>query len=122
VKSDRIYLLQIRDAINRVCLYIAPGRPAFLWSHMIQDAVVRNLEIIGEAVNHLSDQLKDGHGEIPWKQIAGMRDKMIHEHFGVNLELVWRAAETELPGLKLAIETMLQELDENRSPSPEESV
>lgn len=113
MKGDRIYLLHIRDAINRVGQYIAPGRPAFLWSHMIQDAVVRNLEVIGEAVNHLSDQLKDGHGEIPWKQIAGMRDKMIHEHFGVNLELVWKAAETELPKLKVEVESILSELDEN---------
>jgi uncharacterized protein with HEPN domain len=113
VKSDRIYLLHIRDAINRVGQYIAPGRPAFLWSHMIQDAVVRNLEVISEAVNNLSEQLKDGHEDIPWKQIAGMRDKMIHEYFGVNLELVWRAAETELPSLKLAVESILSELDEN---------
>jgi uncharacterized protein with HEPN domain len=112
VNGDRIHLIQIRDATKRVAQYIAPGRPAFLSSHMIQDAVVRNLEVIGEAVNNLSDQLKDSHENIPWRQLGGMRDQMIHEHFGVNLALVWQAAAIELPKLKAAVESILAKLDE----------
>lgn len=109
MRSDRIYLLHIWDAIQRISEYTAEGKGAFLSSPMIQDAVVRNLEIIGEAVKNLSDSLKASHGNIPWKSIAGMRDKVIHEYFGVNLELVWEAVERDLPELRVAIYSMLQE-------------
>jgi uncharacterized protein with HEPN domain len=91
VKANRVYLLHIRDATQRIVEYTRGGREAFLASPMTQDAVVRNLEIIGEAVKNLSESLRTGHAEIPWKRIAGMRDKVIHEYFGVNLQLVWEA-------------------------------
>ena len=63
---------------------------------MVQDAVVRNVEIIGEAVKNLSEPLKSSHPEVPWKRLAGMRDKMIYEYFGVNLQLVWEVVERDL--------------------------
>lgn len=107
MKGDRVYLLHIRDAILRVAEYTAEGRAAFLSRPMIQDAVVRNLEIIGEAVKNLTEPLKAHHPEIAWKRIAGMRDKMIHEYFGVNLDIVWAAVERNLPELKHAAETLL---------------
>lgn len=109
MKSDRVYLLHIRDAIDRIHVYTAGGKDAFFATPMRQDAVVRNLEIIGEAVKNLSDALKAMHQEIPWKRIAGMRDKLIHEYFGVNLELVWDIVADELPELKRCVESMLQE-------------
>lgn len=89
MKSDRVYLLHIRDAIHRILEYTGEGREAFLARPMIQDAVVRNLEIIGEAVKNVSEPLKTSRAQVPWKRIAGIRDKMIHEYFGVNLQLVW---------------------------------
>lgn len=82
LKGDRVYLLHIRDAIQHILDYTKEGREAFLRDRRTQDAVVRNLEIVGEAVKHLGDALKSEHPEIPWKQIAGMRDRLIHEYFG----------------------------------------
>jgi uncharacterized protein with HEPN domain len=110
VKDDRIYLLHVRDAIQRIFKYTADGEEAFFADSKTQDAVVRNLEIIGEAVKNLSPALRDANPEIPWKRIAGMRDKMIHEYFGVNLRLVFDVVRLELPNLKERIATILKHL------------
>ena len=75
---------------------------------MRQDARLRKLEIIGQAVKNLADETRSREPEIPWKQIAGMRDKVIHDYFGVNLEIVWAVIEKELPKLEQAIGRLLQ--------------
>ncbi len=62
-----------------------------------QDAVIRNLEIIGEAVKLVSDQTKKNHTDVPWKEIAGTRDKLIHDYFGVNIDVVWNIVKDDLP-------------------------
>ena len=79
-----------------------------------QYAVLRGLEIIGEATKNLSRELKTKHREIPWREIAGMRDKLIHEYFGVNLELVWVTIKNELPELKNQILKILKEIEEGK--------
>ncbi len=111
MKEDRAYLLHIRDSIARIRHYTSGGTARFLADTMIQDAVVRNLEIIGEAAKHVSEALKVNHAEVPWKQIAGMRDKVIHEYFGVNLELVWDAVQKDMPQLGRNIDAILQGLN-----------
>jgi uncharacterized protein with HEPN domain len=93
VKDERVYLGHIRDAIDDIEQYTSVGRDAFMAEPMRQDAVIRTLEIIGEAVKQLSDATKDRRAEIPWKQIAGMRDRLTHDYFGVDLALVWRVVE-----------------------------
>ena len=112
MKEDRIYLLHIRGALERILSYTAQGKQALLADARTQDAVVRNLEVVGEAVKNLSESLNARHATIPWKRIAGMRDKMIHEYFGVNLQLVWDAIEHEVPRLKEKIAAILREWDE----------
>jgi uncharacterized protein with HEPN domain len=77
---------------------------------MRQDATLRKLEVIGQAVKNLSEPTKSRRPEIPWKQIAGMRDKVIHGYFGVNLEIVWAVVERELPKLKMAITDLLESI------------
>jgi uncharacterized protein with HEPN domain len=72
-----------------------------------QDAVVRNLEVIGEATKNLSARLRKTYPQIPWKNLAGVRDKMIHHYFGINYEIVWTIAQKDLPGLLPQIEDML---------------
>lgn len=111
MKEDRVYLLHVRDAVERALSYTAQGKQAFFADPRTQDAVIRNLEVVGEAVKNLSEGLKARHATVPWKRIAGMRDKMIHEYFGVNLHLVWDAVEQELPRLKQEIEAILRESD-----------
>ena len=109
MKDDRIYLQHIRDAISRILSYTASGREAFLATPQAQDAVIRNLEIIGEAVKHLSAELRQQHPDIPWKRIAGMRDEMIHEYFGVDLRIVWNVIEQHLPVLSQGVTRLLSD-------------
>ena len=107
MKDERVYLGHISDAINDIEQYTSVGRDAFVAERMRQDAVIRKLEIIGEAVKQLSDATKDRRREIPWKQIAGMRDRLTHDYFGVDLALVWRVVERDLPALKAAVVALL---------------
>lgn len=105
--DDRAYLQHIRDAIDRITDYVVAGESAFLSDSKTQDAVIRNLEIIGEAVKNLSTDLKNRNPEISWKRIAGMRDQLIHGYFGVNLDLVWGVVAHEIPALRTKIEQLL---------------
>lgn len=91
--------------------YTDEGEDAFFEDRKTQDAVIRNLEIIGEAVKNLSPHLKAAHEEVPWKPLAGMRDKLIHQYFGVNLRLVWDTVEQEIPVFLQEVEKILQELE-----------
>lgn len=109
-KDDRVYFLHIRDAIEWVAEYTTDGKDAFFADRKTQDAVVRNLEVIGEAVKHVSTELKAAHPDIPWQQIAGMRDKMIHEYFGVNLKVVWEVVARDLRELKGKVLAILEDL------------
>ena len=74
-----------------------------------QDAIIRNIEIIGEATKHLSDIIKLRYDHIPWKEIAGTRDRLIHGYFGVNIDIVWEIATTDIPKLKAQIEEIKNE-------------
>ena len=89
MKDDRFYPLHIRDALADLGAYASPGRDAFFADRLRQDGIIRKLEVSGEAVKGLSVEARVRRPEIPWRQIAGMRDKIAHEYFGVNLELVW---------------------------------
>ena len=89
MSEDRSYLLHIRDAIEKIFAYTAEGRNRFFAETMVQDAVIRNLEVIGEATKQLSQSTREEHPDIPWKNIAGMRDLLIHRYFGVDLNAVW---------------------------------
>ena len=87
--------------------YTVEGEAVFFHDRKTQDAVIRNLEIIGEAVKQLPEDLTARHPTIPWKDIAGMRDRLIHHYFGINLKLVWRVLENRLDELESVIEREL---------------
>ncbi len=107
MKDAAIYLRHIRDAITRIEKYTAQGRKAFFDDTMVQDGVIRNLEVIGEAVKNLPPELKCQHPEMPWRSITALRNVLIHEYFGVDLEVVWRVVQRRLPTLKRHVEAML---------------
>ena len=107
MKDDRVYLLHIRDCLQRIVDYTRDGREAFFTDTKTQDAVIRNFEIVGEAVKNLSQAHKDTHPVVPWKRIAGLRDLLIHRYFGVKLETVWEVIEQEVPDFRAAIDEML---------------
>ena len=99
MKDDRVYLQHIRDAIEDIGTYCGSDHDAFVGDRTRQDATLRKLEVIGQAVKNLSEQTKSSQPDIPWKQIAGTRDKVIHDYFGVDLEIVWGVVQRELPRL-----------------------
>lgn len=107
-RRDREYLGDIREAMQRITAYTAGlSYEQFMNDSKTQDAVVRNLEVIGEATKNLSSHLRKAHPNIPWKGMAGMRDKVIHHYFGINYDIVWTVAKQEVPGLLPQIEDIL---------------
>ena len=100
MNKDRLYLESIRDCLERIAEYTAGGEQEFLTSRLIQDGGVRNLEVIGEATKNLSTELREANPSIPWRQIAGMRDVLIHDYLKVNLSRVWLTVSTDLPDLR----------------------
>ena len=107
-RRDPDYLSDIREAMQRILMYTADlTSQQFMEDIKTQDAVVRNLEVIGEATKNLSANLRKSHPDVPWKDLMGMRDKMIHHYFGINYEIVWTIAKDELASLLPYIESIL---------------
>lgn len=112
MKKDRVYLRHIFETISNIEKFMeGVTKERFFENIEKQYAVLRGLEIIGEATKNLSKELKKKHQKVLWRDIAGMRDKLIHEYFGVNLELVWETIKKELPEFKKQIIDILKEIE-----------
>jgi uncharacterized protein with HEPN domain len=111
---DTLYLRHILDAAARIRTYTAVGRDRFMAESHWHDATVRQLEIIGEATKRLSTVLRNQHPHIPWRRIAGLRDVLIHDYMGVDLDAVWAITQRELPDLELEVRSILGEGDDRR--------
>jgi uncharacterized protein with HEPN domain len=112
-RRDRDFLLDIEDAISRILEYTAGiNWDEYLGDKKTQDAVVHNLEVIGEAAKNLSDEFRNQYPGIPWRDMTGTRDRLTHHYFGINQEIVWQIIELDLPGLKRQIEQLVGELSE----------
>ncbi len=109
MKDDRLYLSNIKECIERIESYTSDGKEVFLKTIIIQDAVIRNFEIIGEATKRLSTEFRASYPDIPWQQMAGFRDVLIHDYLKINLNRVWGVVEQNLPQLKAVIEKILQQ-------------
>ena len=100
----RDYLQDMLEATEKVAVFIAGmTEAAFRADERTQFAVVRALEILGEASKKIPASFKAGHSEIPWREIAGMRDKLVHDYFGVNAAVVWRTATEDVPSIARAL-------------------
>ncbi len=110
-RTDGDYLLHITEAIFRTISYTeGMTYEGFIQDTKTHDAVIRNIEIIGEAVKNLSDDVKISYDEIPWRNMAGMRDKLIHHYFGVNFNIVWNVVQNEFPTISEQVKKMTQEI------------
>ncbi len=108
-----LYLRDILEAIERIERYIE-GRSfdEFSKNTLVVDAVVRNFEIIGEAAKHIPAEIKQQNPLIRWKDMAGMRDKLAHEYFGVDVDILWKTSINRLPALKPQLEELLKKVEE----------
>ncbi|MCH8569046.1 MAG: DUF86 domain-containing protein [Balneolales bacterium] len=108
-RKPDVYLQDILESIEHIQRFLeGVSEEDFYENVEKQDAVLRRLEIIGEAVKHLPEEIRDKHPDIPWRQIAGMRDIIIHEYFGVTLDMIWVVATEDIHDLKAKVEEIIE--------------
>ena len=104
--------MKVLEAINNIKSYtLNLDYNAFKQDKKTFDAVIRNLEVIGEAAKNIPDTIKKQNSEVNWRAISGMRDKLIHEYFGINKQIVWETIKSDLPDLELKIKNILEEVE-----------
>ena len=111
-KDPRVYLAQILERIERILQYTAGGKEAFFADPLIQDAVIRNFEIIGEAAKRIPETYREKYPSIPWRGLAAFRDVLIHQYAGVSIAEVWQIIDRDLSGLRDAILAILPPLEQ----------
>ena len=101
--ADLVYVNHMMECIDRVFEYCAGGEPSFRQSHLIQDAVIRNLQTMAESSQRLSETTKTMAPDVPWRAISGFRNIIVHDYLGVDLDMVWLVVSTNLPALQTAL-------------------
>jgi len=116
MKSDKIYIFHIIESMDQISEYTDQILPSeFKENRLIQDAVVRNFEIIGEAAKNVSNQTRGKYSQIPWKQMAGMRDKLIHNYMGVDLDAVWNTIDEIIPSMRSELHKVIDSIEDENS-------
>ncbi|MBI5306009.1 DUF86 domain-containing protein [Candidatus Wolfebacteria bacterium] len=111
-RNLEIFIKDILESIERIESYTRnKTEDEFFDNYEKQDAIMKRLEIIGEAIKHIPKKFKERYSEIPWKKIAGMRDVLIHEYFGIIMERVWDVAKNDIPKFKKQISELLKNLE-----------
>jgi uncharacterized protein with HEPN domain len=111
-RRDRDFLEDILEASGRALRYVAGmDYEEFAADAKTQDAVIRTLEIVGEATKRLSEELRAEQDQVPWKNMAGLRDRLIHGYFGVNLDIVWQIVTEELPSVRNNVRAIADKLE-----------
>jgi len=109
--DSRLYLQHMLDSISTIGTYLNNvDEPTFQENSLLQDGVIRQIQIIGEAAKRVAPVVSSKYSDIPWRDIAGMRDKLVHDYFGVDVEMVWVTATVDLPELKKQIAQILAEI------------
>jgi uncharacterized protein with HEPN domain len=112
-RDELVFLEDILECIEKIEEYVEGlTEKEFEENSEKQDAVIRRIEIIGEAVENISNETRGKYPDVRWREIAGMRDVVIHQYFGVTIGLVWRVAAFEIPNLKERIEAIIKEIEE----------
>ena len=106
-KDDTIYLHHVLECIRRIAEDVAEGRERFMESHTLQDAVLRNLQVMAESTQRLSETAKATQPEVEWRKIAAFRNILVHDYLGIDLDTVWEITQRDVPELKQAVEEML---------------
>ncbi len=114
MKDDRLYVDHILQCIRDVAEFTREGKDAFVSDKKTQQAVLRTLQTLAESTQRLSRSLKSSHAEVNWFAIAGFRNVVVHDYLGVDFDQVWQIAEMDLPELKRQMETIRDELGEDR--------
>lgn len=111
MRNDKIFIEHILISISAIESFIQNiDKKHFLQNRMMQGAIIREIEIIGEAAKNISKETRNKNRHIPWKQIAGMRDKLIHHYFGIDLNIVWNTVRDAIPPLKEAMQELVKKL------------
>lgn len=109
-KDSKPYLLDILESIDKVDTYLKDAtKEDFFENTQLQDSVIRRFEIMGEAVKNIPEDLREKHKEILWKKMTGMRDVLIHDYTGVDLNLVWNTSKNKLPVLRKQVKKLLDD-------------
>lgn len=109
MKDDRLYIIHIGECIARIAQYVAGGREAFMHSNLIQDAVLRNLQTVGQSVGRLSEALREAYPEINRRSVIDLKNVLVHDYLGINLERIWDIIERDVPDLQRTVEEILRE-------------
>ena len=109
-KDDRVFINHILESIQKIERYVSGlSSHDFANNELVQDGVIRNFQVIGEATKNLSNDFRKTHTGIPWKKIAGMRDILIHDYLGIDIYSVWETIKKDVPDLKAELEKILGE-------------
>ena len=111
MRSERERMLDILEAIERIEKYADDGKEIFESDELIQTWMVHHIEIIGEACRSLSDEFQAQHANVPWADIIGMRNILVHHYFGIDTDAVWSVIEKDIPELKLNIEMIIKKIE-----------
>jgi uncharacterized protein with HEPN domain len=111
-REYRLYIDDILEAIEKIEKYMEDlSFDEFTEDTKTIDAVIRNFQIIGEATKRIPEEVKGRYADIPWREMAGMRDKLVHEYFGVKLDVLWKTIKNRLPELKVLIKEVLEKMN-----------